>query len=105
MKKQKTKAWVPSPPPSRLKRNPPKKKEKPPPPKLAYHMTQEELEESVRKLVTDHFVPKKHEPKQPMSPAVKKYFKSLVQPKIINSLARRTAQSNGTPARGAFKIG
>ena len=61
-KKQSTKVGVPPPPPPR-KRNPPKKKEKPPAPKLAYLMTQEELDESVAKHVKGHFAPKKAPPK------------------------------------------
>jgi hypothetical protein len=39
------------PPPPKAKKNPAKKEEKPPPPKLAYEMTQEELNEHVRKEV------------------------------------------------------
>jgi hypothetical protein len=51
--KKNTKTWVqpPPPPPPKVKNNPAKKKEKPPPPKLAYEMTQEELNEHVRKKV------------------------------------------------------
>ena len=56
------KGLVPPPLPAR-KRNPPKKKEKPPTPKLAYLMTQEELDESVAKHVKSHFAPKKAPPK------------------------------------------
>jgi hypothetical protein len=46
------KAWVPPPPTPKVKKNPAKKKEKPPPPKLAYEMTQEELNEHVRNEVS-----------------------------------------------------
>jgi hypothetical protein len=49
--KKNAKAWVSPPPPPKAKKNPAKKKEKPPPPKLAYEMTQEELNEHVRKEV------------------------------------------------------
>ena len=44
-------------------------------------MTQEELDESVRKQVRGHFAPKKPPPKQTFSADEKKYFKYLVQPK------------------------
>jgi len=65
-----------------LKRNPPKKKKKPPPENIAYHMTLEELEESVRKHGGDHFAPKKPKPKQPVDPAGKKFFLGIMcQPK------------------------
>ena len=60
---------------------PKKKKEKPPPPKLAYHMTQEELEESVCQHVRDHFAPKKPPTVHQWSEKDKKYFRTLLQPK------------------------
>ena len=60
---------------------PKKKKEKPPPQKLAYHMTQEELNEFVREHVRAHFAPKKPPPAHQWSEADKKYFRSLLQPK------------------------
>jgi hypothetical protein len=66
--KKNTKAWVPPPPPPKAKKNPAKKKEKPQPPKLAYEMTNEELNAHVRKAVTDHFAPRKPEPKQSVDP-------------------------------------
>jgi hypothetical protein len=50
-------------------------------------MTQEELDESVRKKVPDHFVPKKAPPKQTFSAEDKKYFKTLLQPKYGEPLS------------------
>ena len=47
--KKKATTWVPPPPPPRLKKNPLKNKEKIPPKKLAYEMTDEQLQASVRK--------------------------------------------------------
>ena len=90
-KKDSAKPSVPPPPPPKArkstrvmlppkKRNTPKKKkEKPPPPKLAYHKTQEELDETVREQVRAHFVPKKPPPMHQWSEADKKYFRSLLQ--------------------------
>jgi len=59
----------------------PKKKEKPPAPKLAYEMTKEELDESVRKHVRDHFASKKPPPVHQWSEEDKKYFRSLLHPR------------------------
>ena len=50
-------------------------------------MTQEELDDSVAKLVKYHFVPKKPPPKQTWSAEEKKYFKSLLQPKHGEALS------------------
>jgi hypothetical protein len=49
--KKNAKAWVPPSPPPKAKKNPTKKKEKPLLSKLAYKITQEELNEHVRKEV------------------------------------------------------
>jgi hypothetical protein len=93
VKKESAKPLVPPPPPPKArkttkvapppkKRNTPKKKkEKPPPPKLAYHMTEEELKETVRERVRAHFAPKKPPPVHQWSEVDKKYFRSLLQPK------------------------
>jgi hypothetical protein len=85
--KKNTKAWVPPPPPPKAKNNPAKKKEKPPPPKLAYRMTQEALNERVRKEVRDQFVPRKFEPKQPVNPAGQKFFITMCQPRKKETLS------------------
>jgi hypothetical protein len=66
--KKNTKAWVPPPPTPKAKNNQAKKKKKPPPPKLAYEMTQEELNEHLRKEVREQFAPRKPEPKQLVNP-------------------------------------
>ena len=45
-------------------------------------MTDDELHAVVKKQATDHFVPKKPEPKQPVDPAGKKFFLGIMcQPK------------------------
>jgi hypothetical protein len=75
--KKTAKAWVLPPPPPKAKKNPAKKKEKPPPPKLAYEMTNKELHAHVRKEVTDHFVPRKPEPKQPVDLVGQKFFVTM----------------------------
>ena len=67
---------VATPPKKRI--TPKKKKENPPPQKLAYHMTQEELDESVREHVRAHFAPKKPPPMHQWSEVDKKYFRSLL---------------------------
>jgi hypothetical protein len=79
--KKNAKAWVPPPPPPKAKKNPAKKKEKPPPPKLAYEMTQEELNEHVRKEIREQFAPRNPEPKQPLDPAGHKFFITMCQPR------------------------
>jgi hypothetical protein len=61
--KKNAKACVPPLPPPKAKKNPGKKKEKPPPLKLAYEITQEELNEHVRKEVREQFTLRKPEPK------------------------------------------
>jgi hypothetical protein len=71
--KKNTKAWVSPLPPPKAK-NPPKKKEKPPPKKLASEITNEELHAHMKKEVTDHFTPRKPEPKQPVDPACKMFY-------------------------------
>jgi len=49
---------------------------------IAYKMTDDELHAVVKKQATDHFVPKKPEPKQPVDPAGKKFFLGIMcQPK------------------------
>ena len=73
--------------PPKKRNTPKKKKEKPPPPKLAYHMTHEELEESVRQHVRDHFAPKKPPSLHQWLEADKKYFRSLLQPKYSAPLS------------------
>jgi hypothetical protein len=78
--KKNAKAWVPPPPPPKAKKNPAKKKEKPPHPKLAYEMTQEELNKHVRKEVREQFTPRKTEPKQPLDLAGQKFFVIICQP-------------------------
>jgi hypothetical protein len=69
------------PPPPKAAKNPAKKKEKPPPPKLAYEMTDEELNEHVTKEVREQFMPRKHEPMQPVDPAGQKFFIGIRQPR------------------------
>jgi predicted ATP-dependent protease len=75
------------PPPPKVKKNPAKKKEKPPPPKLAYEMTEEELNEHVRKEVREQFAPRKPEPKQPVDPAGQKFFVTMCQPREKETLS------------------
>jgi hypothetical protein len=77
--KKNAKAWVPPLPPPKAKKNPAKKKEKSPRPKLAYEITQEELNEHVRKEVREQFALRKLEPKQPVDPAGQKFFITMCQ--------------------------
>jgi hypothetical protein len=85
--KKNAKAWVPPPPPPKAKKNLAKKKEKPPPSKFAYEMTQEELNEHVRKEVREQFAPRKPEPKQPVDPAGQKFFVTMCQPREKETLS------------------
>ena len=51
-------------------------------------MTDDELHAVVKKQATDHFVPKKPEPKQPVDPAGKKFFLGIMcQPKQKETLS------------------
>jgi hypothetical protein len=70
-----------APPPPKAKKNPAKKKEKSPPPKLAYEMTDDELNGHVRKEVREQFAPRKPEPKQQVNPAGQKFFIGICQPR------------------------
>jgi len=73
---------VPPPPPPRTKKTQQhKKKEKQKPEKSGYEMTDEELTAWVQD-VRKQLKPKKPPPKEPVDPAVKKFFLSMMtQPK------------------------
>jgi hypothetical protein len=85
--KKNAKAWVPPPPPLKAKKNPTKKKEKPSPPKLSYEMTNEELNAHMKKVVTDHFAPKKPELKKPVDPTEQMFFVTMCQPREKETLS------------------
>ena len=74
---------MPPPPPPRPKKTQErKKKEKPPPEKSGHEMTDEELTAWVQEDVSKQLKPKKPPPKEPVDPAVKKFFLSMMtQPK------------------------
>ena len=77
--KKKQSAWVPPPPPPRPKKTQQrKKKEKPPLEKSSYEMTDEELTAWVQKEVHEQLKPKKPPPKEPVDPAAKKFFLSMM---------------------------
>ena len=81
--KKKKSAWVPPPPPPRYKKTQErKKKEKPAPEKSGYEMTPEELDAWVQEDVRKQLKPKKPPPKEPVDPAAKKFYLSMMcQPK------------------------
>ncbi|RLN07527.1 hypothetical protein C2845_PM11G18360 [Panicum miliaceum] len=85
--KNNTEAWVPPPPPPRAKRPPAKKKEKPQPQKLAYDMSQEELDDHVGKEVREQLALRKPELKQPVDPKGKKFFVQMCQPREKETLS------------------
>jgi len=80
---KKKSAWVPPPPPPRYKKTQErKKKEKPEPEKSGYEMTPEELDAWVQEDVRKQLKPKKPPPKEPVDPAAKKFYLSMMcQPK------------------------
>ena len=80
---KKKSAWAPPPPPPRPKKTQERtKKEKPSPEKSGYVMTPEELTAWVQEDVRKQLKPYKPPPKEPVDPAAKKFFLSMMcQPK------------------------